>query len=718
MNLFDKKRLPLYFAVILIGLSSITAQVLFLRELIAIFYGNELIFGIILTVWLLTYSLGSGLLGRFADHLKNLEKTLVATQVFIIILLPTLLFLIRIIKNLLGIQLGILLGFPTIASITLLILFPLTLILGFQFALASKLLGKIGWAYMLEAVGSVIGGLLLSLILLLLLNPFQITALLSILLAVSGMILLKNYKFPVPAIIAIALLILSPYLDDISNRLCWKGFRLVKSTDSPYGKLAVIKDAGEYSFFMDGNLLFSTADRAGAEEFVHLSFLQHENPKEILLVGGGLGGALDEILKYPVTRIDYVELDPKVIQLAKKYISKDFPLRAAIHPVDGIRFINQTGEKYDLILINLPEPGSALINRFYTLEFYAKCKNHLKEKGILAFKLPVSADYMGAEMRNLNASALKTASAVFAHVSLIPGNYNYFFASENQSNLSPTFLLNRWKQRKIKTEYFKTPALAYLLTPRRIEYVRESISFDEKTRINTDLQPISYYQSLLLWTSYFDSPLKSFFRKLMEIKLEYMLGALLVLMIGIIILGRRYRAIAIPSLIALLGFAGMSAQVTIILTFQSQYGYVYQAIGLLTAAFMGGLAAGSFSINYNDERIKSPKGLIILILFLFLLYFSGFFFALSKALIPLPLFLISSFVIGSFVGAVFPLAVRIEQQFNQKIGRLAGVLYGADLLGSSLAAILVSIFFIPIYGILGTEFIIAGLILSCISLSL
>lgn len=727
MKWLHNKAIPLYFAMALIGFTSITTQVLFLRELIAIFYGNELIYGLILALWLLSYSIGSGLLGRFADRLpacrqawQNRKNVFVLTQTLILVLLPIMIFMTRIAKNLLGIPLGTLLNLPTTILITFSALFPLTLILGFQFALGSKILAEefegnareIGSAYMLEAMGAVIGGLLLSFILLSFLNPFQIIALLSILLACSGLLLLRNYKVIIMPILAAALLVASPYLDQISNKLSWKNYHLIKSIDSPYGKLAVIKDTGEYAFFMDGNLLFSTADKPGAEELIHLSFLPDKSPKNILLIGGGFGGALNEILKYPIEKVDYVELDPKVIQLANELIPRKFPPQAQIHAADSIRFLSQTEEKYDLILINLPDPNSALINRFYTREFYTKCRKKLNPNGILIFKLSTSTAYMGTEMRALNASILKTASVVFKEVSLIPGSFNYFFASDHKLNLNRNFLLEKWKERKIKTEFFNAPALSYELSPERIEYVREAIRFNEKTRINTDLQPISYYHTLLLWTSYFDSPLKTFFINLMQIKIEYIFAILLFLLIAIKLFSKRYKAILFPCVVAFLGFAGMTTQMIIILTFQARFGYVYQMIGLLTAAFMAGLALGSFVINRNYERIRFPAKTMLFIFSLFIIYGLFLIFGAIHAPFPISFFPVSSLIIGSFVGAIFPLAVKLQQTFQKEIGGLAGVLYGADLLGSSLAAIAASIFLIPIYGTIWTG-LIAGLCVLC-----
>lgn len=696
----------LYFALFLIGLSSIVIQTVFLRELITAFNGNELIYGLVLAVWLVTYSAGAGLLGRLADRLKDDQNAFVMAQSLILILFPLLIYFVRTARNLLGITQGILISLPNIILISLLTLLPITVLLAFQFALGSKLIESgsrgIGRAYMLEATGAVAGGALLSFILLLFLNSFQIAFLLAIALAISALTLAKNKLLKIlPAITAILLIFVSPQIDRISSQQAWRGFELIKSEDTPYGKLTVIKDQSEYSFFHDGSFLFSTASKANTEELVHLSLLAHKNPKNILLIGGGFGGTLNEMLKHRIHKIDYVELDPKIIELGKALIPGDLPAGVQTHITDGILFVSETKEKYDLLMVNLPAPQSALINRFYTREFFLRAKKILKDNGILVLMLPFSADYVGRESRALGASILKTASTEFKEINLIPGVVSsYLLAGKGKINLDPDILTRRWKERKIVTRYFNLPALNYDLLPERTEYMRETLRFDDKTKINSDLQPVSYYYALLLWSNYFAPSAKSLFYGLLDIKIEHVLAIILILAVAANLIFRRSKAV----IIALLGFAGMTAQIIVILAFQARYGYVYQMIGLLTAAFMGGLALGSCLINQQYEKIENPlrtarKIISALALFLLLLLF-----IVQVKSIPwlLPLF---SLLIGSTVGAVFPLVVKASKESGGRIGTLAGTLYGADLFGSSLAAILVSVFFIPIYGIINTGFI-------------
>lgn len=689
----------IYFALFLLGFCSLTVQSVLFRELIAIFNGSELIYGLTFALWLVSYAVGSGLLGRLADRLKDSRHSFALTQFFTLILFPVLIYAVRNARNLMGLPQGILVDLPSIIIFSFFILGPLTMILGFQFALGSRLLAEerksdrreIGRAYTLEAAGSAAAGVILSFVLLFFLNSFQIAAVLAVLLTASILTLTGNKLLKLMALItALVLLACSTQIDQLANRQTWKGFDLVRSLDSPYGKLAVIKDQNETSFFYDGSLLYSSAAQANIEELVHLSLLAHEEPQNVLLISGGLGETIHEILKHPVKKLAYVELDPKIIQ----FLPEKLPSRVSVHPADGIYYITHTKEKYDLVLVNLPGPQSALINRFYTAEFYARVSKILKDKGLLIFTLPLSADFSGREARELSSSILKTVSGSFKDIALIPGSTSSFVLAGNRRlDLTPDLLLDRWRQRGIKTEYFNRSALRYDLTPERVKYLQVAARFDQNTPINTDLQPISYYYDLLLWSNYFAPGAKSFFYSLLKVKIGYVLAFIIIITL---FSGSIFRRSKLP-LIAWLGFTGMTAQLIIILTFQAHYGYLYQMIGFFAAAYMGGLALGSFCVNRRFAGITAAPLIIRLLLSALIL---ALLLLLILVQLPTPNWLLPVFslIIGVIIGAVFSLAV---QSFisDAAIGAGAGALYGADLLGSSLAAILVSIFFIPIYGL-------------------
>ncbi|GAI05194.1 unnamed protein product, partial [marine sediment metagenome] len=122
----------------------------------------------------------------------------------------------------------------------------------------------------------------------------------------------------------------------------------------------------------------------------------------MLLIGGGAGEIMKEILKYPVESVDYVELDPSIISFAKKFLRDEsfYRLndpRVNVINEDGRYFVKNTENRYDVVIINLPNPYTAQINRFYTEEFFKEVRKILAEGAIVGFSVTSSENYLSKE---------------------------------------------------------------------------------------------------------------------------------------------------------------------------------------------------------------------------------------------------------------------------------------------------------------------------------
>ena len=190
-----------------------------------------------------------------------------------------------------------------------------------------------------------------------------------------------------------------PRLDAVSVARSWSGFKLLAVRNSAYGNLAVVDNGGSRSLYENGLVLFTAPDPAAAEEAVHYALLAHPAPRRVLLIGGGVNGSLAQALQHPsVQDIDYVEIDPAVLDLSRLYFPEFWnPIaadpRVRVHVTDGRWFLKAGSGRYDVIIVNLPDPQTAQLNRFYTLEFFAQAARRLAVSGVLALQLSGSEDY-------------------------------------------------------------------------------------------------------------------------------------------------------------------------------------------------------------------------------------------------------------------------------------------------------------------------------------
>lgn len=140
---------------------------------------------------------------------------------------------------------------------------------------------------------------------------------------------------------------------------------------------------------MDGVVQLTEKDEYAYHEMLaHVPLLSHPHPKSVLIIGGGDGGTLREVLKHRnLEKIVEVEIDPTVIELSKKYFSSvsngsyDNP-RVKLIIQDAKKFVKETKETFDVIIIDSNDPeGAAKV--LFSSEFYGDCKKILNSGGIL-----------------------------------------------------------------------------------------------------------------------------------------------------------------------------------------------------------------------------------------------------------------------------------------------------------------------------------------------
>jgi len=297
-------------ALALIGFSAVTAQIVLMRELIVVFNGNEISMGIMLATWLLWTAAGSSLGSRFVPGRTNARKAVAALECLLgLSLLPTV-WAVRASKAFFQTVPGELAGPVPMLLTSLICLSVFCVLSGCLFVVATRMYRQMygetrgvepgvstslasSSAYLFEAAGSALGGILASVVLLRFLESFQIATVVALLnLCMAAILLLRAGRKRVMAVasvgvcLAIPLLIyVAPSLARSSQARLWRGFHLLESRNSIYGNLAVIETGSIRSIYDNGVILASVPDEAAAEEAVHYALLEHPAPKKILLVG-------------------------------------------------------------------------------------------------------------------------------------------------------------------------------------------------------------------------------------------------------------------------------------------------------------------------------------------------------------------------------------------------------------------------------------------------
>jgi len=719
----------------ILGLTSMIGQIIIIRELLVVFYGNELSLGIIFASWLFWVSFGSLVLGRLVDFIPSREKFLSYIQLAISIVLPLNIFFIRFIKSILKIQAGQIIGFTQIISVSFASLSVICMLLGLSFILITRIAAKdnnlpskqVARIYLFESLGAAAGGLIYTFFLVKSYTPFQNALILGNLNLIISILFTRNVVQLAYLVIFSTTIIFNwpKHLDGFTRALQSRPMKLVENADSIYGNITVTKFGNDYSFYENGTLMFTGGDIATSEESVHYAMLEHPSPKKILLIGGGTGGSIAQILKYKIDRLDYVELDPMVISLSQKYMAPITDNKVNIIHMDGRLFVKEasgigslkTPYKYDAVILNLPDPYTASLNRFYSLEFFQEVKKILEPKGIFSFGLLSSENYISPEHAVYLSCIYNTLKKEFFDIKILPGNTMTFIASDEPGMLTydSNDIIKRLKDRNIKTKFVREYYIPFKLDPLRIKYVESAIAKFKNAQINTDFKPIGYLYHAILWISFFDAT-RNLLPYIDKINIGiFILAGFVFLMIALLAQKLTRASLKFPILVSV-GATGMSQicfQVIILLAFQFIYGYMYHQIGLILASFMIGLALGSFLIISFMERIEDEKSVYIksqawlcvypLILALMLA-------AISKINQLKPgtgnmlqiAFVIMPMIAGAIGGFQFPLANKIWLKDSKDVAKTTGLLYGVDLLGSCIGGLAIGAILIPILGIIQT----------------
>lgn len=759
------------FSMVFIGCYATIAQVLIIREFMVVFFGNELCLGIILGTWLFGVASGAAIGGRIVDRLREHASVFIFVMVLMCVILPLELILIRVLRHILNVPAGQYIPILSLLFSSIFIITPFSFTIGLIFPIACKVIrgftrdsaADIGFMYIMESIGSLTGGLLITFVLISRFQSFTITLILDSILLLNILLMLLFFEkrlFSKRRFFACLLLFFVTFIllasgvvnrvDNYFVNVRWRysnpDIKLLESIDSRYENIVIGVRDDQYSVFGNGQYNFAFPDDYENSQIAHLVMTQHPAPERVLLIGGGMGGLIREMLKHPVDELDYIELDPVLIESTKKYLPPDeikalSDKRVKIFHVDGRYFVKRAKaeKKYDLIFVNIPDPSTAFLNRFYTLEFFQEGNGILEKNGVFAIGISSAVNYLGEEVGNYTGSVYQTIHSVFPHVIVSPGQTNYYFASNSfdTATFDIQALIKRYVERGVKSEYFSEHVFHTLLPPETVRFITEEVTSRKGLKVNTDTKPVTYFFNLMLWDKLSGSQLGSILVWLERSHLKTFLIPVFVFLVCRIVYvvvfrrsldaQQRFNSIAA---IATTGFAGMALEIILIYVFQNIYGYVYEKIGLIIAVFMFGLAMGSgisnrlilqrtsagekgFSNKVSERKEKYWIKILIVLEAAIVVYASimplilnqlSFLFFDSEYL-----FMVLVVITGVLTGIEFPISSKLYFLRRGKLGVTAGTINSADHAGAFIGAILTGVLFVPLFGITGSCIIIAGL---------
>ena len=763
-------------AYFVLGAYAVCAQATLLREVQVLVFGSELSWGLVLGFWLAGVAGGAAVGGRVARSPGRALAGLVTSGLAMPLLLAGMVVALRLVRGVLDVAPGEYVSPAATAVVTLLGTAPVSVWVGLAFPSASVLLARgaedgpgraraVGWVYLCESLGALVGGALFSFVLVRQVpvaggvGPAGAMTIALVGGAVMALALdaLLRREVPVgwprfvPVLVALALAAVvaaggARRLDRATVRERWQTFArrldLVHSCDTPYQNVAIGRLQNQFSLYTNGMVDATWPDHAEAAAHAHLLACQHPDPRRMLVLGGGADGLLKELRRYGPERLDFVTLDRRRLQAMQDHLAEPDrdalqAIGAGVHFADARRFVKRAareGRRYDLVVLAAPEPASTLEARLYTREFFEQAAAAMADDGVLVFELATPVGYWSEEPAAYAGSILEPLAEVFPDVMLTFGSPMVCFAARRKGVLTadPDVLARRYEARGVASPYFDPLwflGATDMLDAEKRRQVRAALAAHRPAFVNTDARPVAAFYHVRYWLAQSEAahagpeaPAEhraDVLGALLHLRLEWVLAAVAagtVLAAGLGLFGkaRGLRRAAVLWSVGTTGFAAMALEIVLLYTFQTLYGYVYSMVGLVIGVFMFGLVVGSLAMNRRLGRLRAagrtgPGLPTVAALDLALAVFAAGLLVgvglLRRWSADVPVQVVTFALVGVsglLGGLVFPLAAAVSlREKGSRTGRAAGAIDAADHLGGCVGALVTGTVLVPVLGLAG-----------------
>jgi hypothetical protein len=692
-------------SLLLLGVATVVAQALLLREAMAAMGGSEMAWGFVMALWLFGMSLGSRV--GAATGSQPLAQVL---PVVVLALAGFGIVLFRAAPALIGAASGETITTASAIWLWIVAVAPTAFAGGLAFPILAGTLGVAGGgkAYAIEAAGALAGGTLLSVILM----GFGTAVALCLTLAVvtAATVWRRNRMIAITIVVAGSLL--APVAADSLARAGWVWSNnpgtLNDWRETRLQRLE-ISDGPPTTIFADSRLVATYPDPYQILPKAHLTMLLHPKPSRVFTVGCVADGSVEAMARHPIEQLVAVEEDPVFLRsLPEWYGSEVANALSAPHvrpeATDPLRALSGSAA-WDLVILRDGDPTTLRRNRSRTLEFLRRCRARMRPDGILVMRVGVSDTYLGGGAGRLVATLAATLREVFPQLAALPGGEILLIAGgpEAQLDLDPDRLSERLHDRGLEGSELIPEMIPLFIDRERAATLAEWL--DEAAHVNTISRPRAVMLAGALHEAR-SNP--DFLRLVLEFErhsawpLAVALGIAVICFLAVCFSRRP----PVFTTAAAVGFGSMGWWLLLIATWQATRGSVYSEIGALTAVFMAGLAAGAgLACTWHAPARRLPLVLAAGAVLSFLIA-SGI--AVRFPLAVVPVLLIAG---GGLTGAAFPGLTALSGRASR---RGAGIAFAADEAGAAAGALVVGIVAIPWAGLTATALGLAVLSLAAI----
>jgi spermidine synthase len=702
------------------GLFSIAAQTLLFREFVTTFEGNDISVGIFFGSWFLWVGLGATLVRRaktLAEKLVGRIELLFFAYVPAFVLQAILIIQAR---ELVGIESYALWSVRGILLASIIVNAPMSIVTGMLFPTACRWVQKdkalaVSRVYIIEAAGSFVGGLGVTILLGSGVTSARIFFILAFIVSLSlFLVQLTRAKRWVWVLAPLCFLIcLTAGVDEpVMRRVRTTKWTHLLRAGAPDGSFQTAQAEYLYGTYRDqwiaireGSVAEALPDESAAGRIAAIGLCQKPDAGKVLVIGSGLG--LCRQLLYQSIPAELRITDRRLHSLAG----------------DVRSLLAEKQESFDIVILNLPDATSSVLNRYYTLEFYRQVKESLSADGVLAVRIAGGENIMGTELVNLGASTKLTLEKVFSELVLTPGENTWFIAS-NSENITgePGTLRDRFAAIEDGSRIFTPEALLSVYLPDRAAVALKNYSeadLPAEFLINRDSRPLTHLYSLLLAAKQSGAPAARLVKHLaLAGPLPFFIPILiLVVLRGIYVWrpGQQGRSSSFDSsfLVFSAGAVGIGAVIVLMYLYQTRFGSLYLHIGVVSSLFMAGLAAGAASVRYllAEKRETRTQILLFLVIFVHLLILCMIAFWPSEQWSHLT-FAIAFSLCGLCTGCYFPIAARQLADSGFETGQAGSKLETADHIGAAAGGVVTSLALVPVLGAEVTLFVFIALILA------